>query len=146
MPSGPECRPERIHGKGSRNIEAPQAEGTGVIVRFWSVVVHRSHVDTFLEYEFSSTLNRFPPPSLQRTSGAPPGTHYVGSRVCAQCHLHIAATQPRTAMGQTSATAADSPILAKHPPLKYSDGRYTLASGKSFQSGEPSDLPAAGAG
>jgi len=50
MPSVPECRPERMHGKGSRNLEAPHAEQTRVIARFWSVVVHRSDVDIFLEY------------------------------------------------------------------------------------------------
>jgi hypothetical protein len=68
----------------------------------------------------------FPPPGWLRSSGAPSGMHYVGSRVCGGCHVSIAATQRQTPMGQASTPTAKSAILSEHPLLSYRDGLYEI--------------------
>jgi hypothetical protein len=74
----------------------------------------------------SVSKNDFPPAHWQRATGAPPGSHYVGTPVCAGCHMTVAKTQPQTSMGKASTRAAQSQILLSHPSLRYIDGPYTL--------------------
>jgi hypothetical protein len=68
----------------------------------------------------------FPPARWHRSSGAPPGLHYVGRGVCAQCHIDVAEAQAQTSMGRASTKAAESDILSKHSTLSYTEGPYLL--------------------
>ena len=74
----------------------------------------------------SQVQHDFPPANWHRTSGAPPGLHYVGRVVCAQCHMDVGETQAQTSMGRASTEAAASDILAKHFSLSYTEGPYIL--------------------
>jgi Cytochrome c554 and c-prime len=74
----------------------------------------------------SEAESDFPPAHWQRVAGAPPGSHYVGKRVCAGCHTDVAEAQAQTPMGRASTRAIDSDILSNHPPLLYTDGPYVL--------------------
>jgi hypothetical protein len=74
----------------------------------------------------SQVEHDFPPAHWHRTSGAPPGLHYVGRGVCAQCHTDVAEVQAQTSMGRASAEAAASDTVSKHSALSYSEGPYLL--------------------
>ncbi len=66
------------------------------------------------------------PEGWNRTTGAPQGMQYRGSKVCTGCHSSIANTQHQTPMAQASAAADRSAILTGHPTLTYRDGPYEL--------------------
>jgi hypothetical protein len=74
----------------------------------------------------SHQTSNFPPPHWQRTAGAPPGSYYVGSHLCAECHTGIARTQSNTSMGKASVSALKSQFLFQHPVLTYKDGARIL--------------------
>src|ERR1035438_9324164 len=67
-------------------------------------------------------------PSLSRGQWQPPGalsgSHYVGSKVCASCHLAESVVQPDTPMAQTLSPIAISQVLQSHPQLSGQLGRY----------------------
>lgn len=80
-------------------------------------------------------------PTLQaqwQPPGALSGIRYVGSKVCASCHLTESAVQPDTPMAQTLSKAADCRILQTHPRLTGQLGRFSYqivtAGGKSAYS------------
>ena len=54
-----------------------------------------------------------------------PGIGYVGSRVCAQCHILKARTQLATPMAHALETVAEGEILRTHPRLTFRNGPYT---------------------
>ena len=68
-------------------------------------------------------------PSLIRGQWQPPGAlssgHYVGSKVCASCHVTESAVQPDTPMAQTLSPIANSQVLQSHPHLSGQLGRYS---------------------
>ncbi|HXW16046.1 MAG TPA: multiheme c-type cytochrome [Terriglobia bacterium] len=57
--------------------------------------------------------------------GALSGVHYVGSKVCASCHVTESAVQPDTPMAQTLSPVTTSQVLQSHPHLSGQLGRYS---------------------
>src|SRR5579872_3145501 len=55
------------------------------------------------------------------------GVRYVGSKVCAECHLTESAQQPSTPMGQALSPIAGSEILRLHSRLSTRLGRYSYS-------------------
>jgi Cytochrome c554 and c-prime len=72
-----------------------------------------------------SAQDIFPPAHWRRASGAPLGSHYVGSQVCAGCHADIAEAQSQTPMAKASVTPLES-LLVKHQLLAYRDGAFLI--------------------
>ena len=54
------------------------------------------------------------------------GGHYVGSRVCATCHVAESAHQASTSMGRALSPVGDCRILQSHPHLSVRLGDYTF--------------------
>jgi Cytochrome c554 and c-prime len=66
----------------------------------------------------------FPRTDWQPTR-ANPSAHYLGSKVCATCHVTEAATQISTPMAHALSLPADCQILRSHPNLQVRLGRFT---------------------
>ena len=54
-----------------------------------------------------------------------PSEAFVGSEVCAGCHIERSRSQKHTAMANALKTADASPVLASHPPMDFRAGPYT---------------------
>ena len=66
----------------------------------------------------------FPREDWQPTR-AVPGAHYVGSKVCATCHVAESSTQPSTPMANAMSPIAECQALQSHPRLGVRLGRYS---------------------
>ncbi len=80
---------------------------------------------TVLILTFAATAR----PSVIRGQWQPPGAisggHYVGSKVCATCHVTESAVQPDTPMALTLSPVANCQVLQSHPRLSGQLGKYS---------------------
>lgn len=53
------------------------------------------------------------------------GIRFVGSRACAQCHKHEAATQIQTSMAHALEATNESQVLSEHPRMIFREGPYS---------------------
>jgi len=54
-----------------------------------------------------------------------PGAAFVGSKVCAGCHVEQARSQPHTSMAHALSVTADGTALASHSPMTFQAGPYS---------------------
>jgi len=65
------------------------------------------------------------PLSDWRPTDDSPGIRFVGSRACAQCHKHEAATQLQTSMAHALEATSECQILNEHRRMTFREGPYS---------------------
>jgi hypothetical protein len=65
------------------------------------------------------------PLSDWRPTDDSPGIRYVGTRACAQCHKHQAATQPATPMAHALESTSECQVLRERPRMTFREGPYS---------------------